>query len=70
VHPSNRAFAESTAASISSHAHLTSSRNDLYHFRFVALTSTVVPVHPIARSIANLESIIGQRYPATRLARL
>jgi hypothetical protein len=29
-----------------------------------------VPVHPIARSLCNLESIIGQLYPAILLARL
>jgi hypothetical protein len=27
-------------------------------------------VHPFARSLVNLESIIGQLYPATLLARL
>jgi hypothetical protein len=27
-------------------------------------------MHPFARSLANLESIIGQLYPATLLARL
>jgi hypothetical protein len=40
----------------------------------VTLTSTgygdVVPVHPIARSLCNLESIVGQLYPAILLARL
>jgi hypothetical protein len=30
----------------------------------------IVPVHPIARSLCNVESIIGQLYPATLLARL
>jgi hypothetical protein len=43
-------------------------------FSFVTLTSTgygdIVPMHPIARSLANLEAIIGQLYPATLLARL
>jgi Ion channel len=47
---------------------------NLIYFSFVTLTSTgygdVVPVHPIARSLANLEAIIGQLYPATLLARL
>jgi hypothetical protein len=27
-------------------------------------------VHPVARSLCNLETIIGQLYPATLLARL
>ena len=30
----------------------------------------VVPVHPLAPSLCNVESIIGQLYPATILARL
>ncbi|HUB63281.1 MAG TPA: potassium channel family protein, partial [Methylocella sp.] len=30
----------------------------------------ITPVHPIARSLCNLEAIIGQLYPATLLARL
>ena len=46
----------------------------LIYFSFVTLTSTgygdIVPVHPVARSLCNLESIIGQLYPATMLARL
>ena len=44
------------------------------YLSLVTLTSTgygdIVPVHPIARSLCNLESIIGQLYPATLLARL
>ena len=47
---------------------------NLIYFSFVTLTSTgygdIVPMHPIARSLANLEAIIGQLYPATLLARL
>jgi len=30
----------------------------------------IVPVHPVARALCNVESIIGQLYPATLLARL
>jgi len=30
----------------------------------------IAPVHPFARSLANLEAIVGQLYPATILARL
>ena len=48
--------------------------SNLVYFRFVTLSSTgygdIVPVHPIARSLCNVETIIGQLYPATLLARL
>lgn len=48
--------------------------NSVFYLSFVTLTSTgygdIVPVHPIARSLCNLESVIGQLYPATLLARL
>ena len=41
---------------------------------FVTLTSTgygdIVPLHPVARSLATLEAVIGQLFPATLLARL
>jgi hypothetical protein len=44
------------------------------YFSFVTLTSTgygdIFPVHPVARSLCNLETIVGQLYPATLLARL
>jgi hypothetical protein len=44
------------------------------YFSFVTLTSTgygdVFPLHPVARSLCNLETIIGQLYPAILLARL
>ena len=47
---------------------------NLIYFSFVTLTSVgygdIVPLHPYARSLANLEAIIGQLYPATLLARL
>src|SRR6476619_1352195 len=46
----------------------------LFYLSFVTLTSTgygdIVPVHPLARSLCNIESVIGQLYPATILARL
>jgi len=46
----------------------------LIYFSFVTLTSTgygdIVPVHPLARSLCNVEMINGQLYPATLLARL
>jgi hypothetical protein len=48
--------------------------NSVSYLSVVTLTSTgfgdIVPVHPIARSLCNIESIIGQLYPATLLARL
>jgi hypothetical protein len=44
------------------------------YFSIVTLTSTgygdMFPVHPVARSLCNLETILGQLYPATLLARL
>jgi hypothetical protein len=46
----------------------------VFYMSFVTLTSTgygdIVPVHPFARSLCNIESVIGQLYPATLLARL
>jgi hypothetical protein len=48
--------------------------SSLFYLSFVTLTSTgygdIVPVHPLARSLCSIESIIGQLYPATILARL
>jgi Ion channel len=48
--------------------------SSLFYLSFVTLTSTgygdIVPVHPLARSLCNVESIVGQLYPATILARL
>lgn len=41
---------------------------------FVVLTSTgygdIVPLRPFARSLANLEGLVGQLFPATLIARL
>ena len=49
-------------------------REALTYFSFGALTTgnfgEIVPIHPIARSLANLESICGQLFPATLLARI
>ena len=46
----------------------------MLYFSFTTLTSTgygdVLPVHPFARSLANLEAIVGQLFPATLLARI
>lgn len=48
--------------------------SNVIYFSFVTLTSVgygdMLPVHPIARSLCNVESVIGQLYPATLLARL
>ena len=48
--------------------------NSLFYLSFVTLTSTgygdIVPLHPLARSLCNIEAVIGQLYPATILARL
>jgi hypothetical protein len=49
-------------------------RETLTYFSFSTLTTgsfgDIVPLHPIARSLANLESICGQLFPATLLARI
>jgi hypothetical protein len=46
----------------------------MLYFSFTTLTSTgfgdILPVNPVARSMANLESVIGQLYLAILLARL
>jgi hypothetical protein len=46
----------------------------LLYFSMSALTTSgfgdIVPLHPFMRSLANLEAVIGQLYPATLLARL
>ncbi len=55
-------------------AHAVFYRGRLIYFSFVTLTTTgygdIVPLHPLARSLANLEAVIGQLFPATLLARL
>jgi hypothetical protein len=52
----------------------TSVGGKLLYFSFTTLTTVgygdIVPVHPYARSAANLEAIFGQLYPATLLARV
>lgn len=62
------AFAPPTAGA---HAH---SIDQLIYFSFATLTTTgygdIVPVNAFARALANLESVIGQLFPATLLARL
>jgi len=47
---------------------------DFTYFSLATITTTgygdVAPIHPIARSLANLEAVFGQLFPATLLARL
>lgn len=44
------------------------------YFSLATITTTgygdIVPVHPLARSLANLEAVFGQLFPATLLTRL
>jgi hypothetical protein len=46
----------------------------ILYFSLVTLTSVgygdIVPIHPFARTLSNIEAIVGQLYPATLLARL
>jgi hypothetical protein len=48
--------------------------SQIIYFSFATLTTTgygdIHPVHPLARSLCNLEAVFGQLYPATLLARL
>jgi hypothetical protein len=47
---------------------------DLLYFSFVTLTTVgygdITPVHPMVRSLANLEALVGQLYPAILIGRL
>ena len=49
-------------------------RAELYYFSFVTLTTVgygdITPVHPFARSLAMLEALTGQLFPAILIARL
>lgn len=46
----------------------------LIYFSFVTLTTVgygdITPVHPIVRSMSNLEALVGQLYPAILIGRL
>jgi hypothetical protein len=48
--------------------------SQVIYFSFATLTTTgygdMAPLHPIARSLCNIEAVFGQLYPATLLARL
>jgi voltage-gated potassium channel Kch len=47
---------------------------DMTYFSLATITTTgygdMMPVHPLARSLANLEALFGQLFPATILARV
>jgi hypothetical protein len=47
---------------------------NLVYYSLETITSTgygdLVPIAPLARSVSNLESVIGQLFPATLLARI
>jgi voltage-gated potassium channel Kch len=49
-------------------------RPELYYFSFVTLTTVgygdITPLHPMARSLAALEALTGQLFPAILIARL
>jgi hypothetical protein len=57
-------------------SHLTSVNyiQKLNYFSFITLTTLgygdITPQHPIAMSLANMEAIIGQLFPAIVIARL
>jgi hypothetical protein len=46
----------------------------LIYYSLTTLTSIgygdLLPIHPLARSLSNLEAVIGQLFPATLLARI
>jgi hypothetical protein len=46
----------------------------LIYFSFVTLTTVgygdMAPIHPLTRSLATLEALVGQLYPAILIARL
>jgi hypothetical protein len=54
-------------------SYLVLSRN-LVYYSLTTLTSTgygdIIPVLPLARSLSNLEAVVGQLFPATLLARI
>jgi hypothetical protein len=47
---------------------------NLVYYSLATITSTgygdIVPLLPLARSMSNLEAVIGQLFPATLLARI
>jgi hypothetical protein len=61
-------------AGITSFNNIKGNLKEFLYFSFTSLTTMgygdVTPVHPLARSLANLEALIGQLYPAILIARL
>jgi hypothetical protein len=61
-------------ADISGHQTETVALSTMLYFSFTTLTATgfgeILPINPLARSMANLESVLGQLYLAILLARL
>jgi len=53
---------------------VTHHRHDLAYYSFITLTTIgygdIVPAHPVARSLAMAEGLVGQLYPAILIARL
>ncbi len=64
LHPSFSALSAQSGSALS----------QMLYFSLSTLTTTgfgdIAPVHPFVRSLANLEAVIGQLFPATLLARL
>ena len=61
-------------AALPAHRSELATLNLLLYFSFTTLTSTgfgdILPVQPLARSLANLEAVVGQLYLTVLLARL
>lgn len=61
-------------ANVPAHQTETSAVSGMLYFSFTTLTSTgfgeILPINPLARSMANLKSVSGQLYLAILLARL
>ena len=61
-------------AGVTSFNNMKGDLKELLYFSFTSLTTMgygdITPVQPLARSLANLEALIGQLYPAILIARL
>jgi len=64
-------FPEAFTGSLGSSAGLT---NNWLYFSYATLSTVgygdIVPIHPVARSLAVMEALVGQLYPAILIARL
>lgn len=72
-----RLIAETAAGAFTNypgHPSELAAESSMLYFSFTCLTSTgmgeMLPVHPVARSLTNLEAVIGQLYLTILLARL